>query len=158
MSTPTNGYVLPVRYTTTCKLCGRRIAEMPALEIPIIGHPGKRAEELMRILYKHLTKHHAQDFENGARLAQELPPFLILTAFEHEDPTMNPRLENIRAAIFQIVRKNSMTDANLQYIVSGLGLDQQDEGKVLAAMIAVRDACCEMGKYAPTAPAVSLKP
>lgn len=143
------------RYRTSCKLCRRDVAESPALDIPIIGQPGKKAEELMKVLVKHLTKHHAKEFQEGAALLAEFPPFLILSAFNYEDPTMPPRLENIRAAIFAIVRKNSMTDASLEHIVAGFGLDPDDAAKVNQAMKAVRDACCEFGQFAPKVPETS---
>lgn len=141
------------RYLTTCKLCRRDVAESPALEIPIIGQPGKKAEDLMRVLIKHLGKYHAKEFNEGAALVQEMGPFLILSAFKFEDPSMLPRLESIRAAIFAIVRKNSMTDASLEHVVAGFGLDPEDAARVNEAMRAVRDACCEFGQFAPKAPA-----
>src|ERR1035437_10058700 len=122
--------ILAVRYVTTCKLCRRNVAESPALDIPIIGQPGKKAEDLMRVLIKHLGKHHAKEFGEGAALVQEMGPFLILSPFKFEDPSMLPRLENIRAAIFAIVRKNSMTDASLEHVVAGFGLDPADAAKV----------------------------
>ncbi|HXU76354.1 MAG TPA: hypothetical protein VN794_07290 [Methylomirabilota bacterium] len=103
----------------------------------------------MKILFKHLGKHHPQEMQEGAMLAKELPAYLILSAFDHEDPSMGPRLEMIRAAIFALVRKNSMSDDNLAYIVSGLGLDKDDEQKVNEAFRAVRDAVCEFGQFAP---------
>lgn len=140
------------RYRTTCKLCRREVAESPALEIPLIGQPGKKTEDLMRVLVKHLGKHHAKEFNEGAALLQEMGPFLILSAFHFEDPTMPPRLENIRAAIFSIVRKNGMTDASIENIVAGFGLDPDDAIKVNGAMKALRDACCEFGQFAPKVP------
>ena len=143
--------VKPLRYAATCKLC-RKEAEAPPLEIPIVGNPGKKAEDFMRVLLKHLTKHHPEDLARGAALSNELAPFLILSAFEHEDPSIVPRLENIRAAIFAQVRKNSFTDASLQGIVAAFGLDPDDADKVLEGMKAVRDACCEFGQFAPDLP------
>jgi len=141
------------RYVTTCKLCRRDVAESPALEIPIIGEPGKQVQKLMSVLLKHLQKHHKKELADGTALLSEFAPFLILSAFNYEDPTMTPRLENIRAAIFAIVRKNSMTDASLEHIVAGFGLDPDDAKKVNEAMRAVRDACCEFGQFAPQLPA-----
>lgn len=140
------------KYTTTCKLCRRRVAESVALNIPVVGEPGKRATELTKILMKHLEKHHATEFAQGASMLAEFPAFLILAAFDYEDPTMPPRLEQIRAAIFQVVRKNTMTDASLEHIVAGYGLDPDDAAKVNEAMRAVRDACCELGQFAPEMP------
>jgi len=141
------------RYVTTCKLCRRAVAESPALEIPIIGHPGKRVEDLLKVLLKHLTKHHAAELMEGAALLNEFQAFRILSAFDYEDPTMTPRLENIRAAIFALVRKNGFTDASIQHIVAGFGLDPEDAAKVNEAMRTVRDACCEFGQWAPKIPA-----
>lgn len=143
------------KYITTCRLCLKRIAESGPLDIPIIGEPGAKAEALIAILFKHLTKHHPQEFAEGTAVAREVPAFFILAAFDSQDPSLTARLEQTRAGIFAIVRKNSMTDDSLQYIVSGLGLDSEDAVKVLEAFKAVRDACCEFGPYAPkVAPAV----
>jgi hypothetical protein len=146
------------RYSTTCKLCRKRVAEAPALDVPIIGQPGKRAEDLMVVLMKHLAKHHQQELREGMSLFTEFQPFLILSAFEYEDPSITPRLELIRAAIFAVVKKNSMTDAGLLRIVRGLELDVQVEAKVLQAMQAVRDACCEVGAFAPQVPLAESLP
>jgi hypothetical protein len=140
------------RYTTTCKLCRRRVAESPALDIPIVGQPGKKVQELLTVLVKHLMKHHAEQFAEGVSIQAEFTPFLILAAFEHEDPSIAPRLENIRAAIFERVRKNSFRDADLEHIVAGFGLDPTDQDRVNEAMKAVRDACCEFGQFAPKIP------
>lgn len=144
------------RYVTTCKLCRRDVAETPALEIPIIGDPGKKAQELMTILVKHLARYHAKELKEGADFAnavgRELPAFMIMHAFKHEDPSVAPRLENIRAPLFAMMRKNSMTDASLEHIVAGFGLDSEDAAKVNQAMKAVRDACCEFGEFAPKTP------
>jgi hypothetical protein len=65
---------------------------------------------------------------------------------------MMPRLENIRASIFAVVRKNSMSDSSIEHIVAGFGLDPEDAKKVNQAMKALRDACCEFGQFAPKAP------
>lgn len=140
------------RYVTTCKLCRRNVAESPALEIPIIGDPGKNVQQLLKVLMKHLEKHHPEDFRHGAALLAEFPAFLILCAFDYEDPTMPPRLENIRAAIFGVVRKNTVPDSSIEHIVAGFGLDPEDARKVNQAMKAVRDACCEFGQFAPKVP------
>ncbi len=141
------------KYTTTCKLCRRAVAESPSLDIPVIGDPGKRAAELMTVLVKHLMKYHAKELKAGAdfakAIAQELPAFMIMHAFIHEDPSVAPRLENIRAPLFAMMRKNSMTNASLEHIVAGFGLDPDDATKVNEAMKAVRDACCEFGEFAP---------
>jgi hypothetical protein len=146
------------RYSTHCKLCRKRVAEAPALDVPIIGQPGKRAEDLMGVLLKHLTRHHPTELQTGASLFAEFQPFLILSAFEYEDPTITPRLELIRAAIFAQVQKNSMTDAALQQIVDRLGLSADDCLKVYGAMQTVRDACCEFGQFAPKVPPAESLP
>jgi hypothetical protein len=141
------------KYTTTCKLCRRAVAESPSLDIPVIGDPGKRAGELMTVLLKHLMKYHAKELKAGADFAKavgrELPAFMIMHAFIHEDPSVGPRLESTRVSLFAMMRKNSMTDASLEHIVAGFGLDPDDARKVNEAMKAVRDACCEFGEFAP---------
>jgi hypothetical protein len=137
------------KYVTTCRLCRTAVAKAPALEIPTVGAPGKRFNDLITVLTKHLVKHHAQEFKEGAALLDEILYFLVLTAFEHEDPSVDPKIEAIRAHVFQKVRKNSFADAMLDHIVAGFGLDPDDADKVNQAMRAVRDACCEFGQYAP---------
>ena len=137
------------KYVTTCRLCRAAVAKAPPLEIPTVGAPGKRLNDLMTVLTKHLGKHHAQEFQEGAALLDETLSFLVLAAFEHEDPTVPPRIEAIRARVFQKVRKNYFTDATLQNLVAGLGLNPDDADKVNQTMRQVRDVCCEFGAYAP---------
>jgi hypothetical protein len=139
------------KYTTTCRLCHKEIAKAPALDIPIVGHPNKRMTDLMQVLTKHLGKHHAQEFQQGAALLDETLAFLVLTAYDHEDPSVDPRIEAIRARVFQKVRKNTMEDNMIEHVVATFGLDPDDAAKVNQAMKSLRDACCELGTFAPPA-------
>jgi hypothetical protein len=109
----------------------------------------------MKVLLKHLATHHTRELAEGAALLNEFQAFRILSAFEYEDASMEPRLENIRAAIFAIVRKNGFVDSALEHVVAGFGLDPEDAAKVNEALRAVRDACCELGEFAPRVPAES---
>ena len=81
-----------------------------------------------------------------------MPAFFTLAAFHSEDPTLTARIENVRAGIFALVRKNSMQDAMIDHIVASLGLDPDDAPRVAEAMRALRDACCEFGPFAPKTP------
>ncbi len=136
-----------------CKLCqGRRGIEHPPLNIPIVGDPGKETQGLMKAALQHLAMYHAEELGKGIALQQEFQAFRILSVFEYEDPSIVPRLELIRAAVFDIVRKNSLSDANLQTIVVNLGLDQEEADRVWDAMKTVRDCLCEFGGYAPKVP------
>ncbi len=143
------------KYKTFCKLCPQsegayqKIAEAPSLDIPIVGDPGKRAKDFLGTLGKHLTKHHAQQFAEGLAMFQEFQAYLIFSAFEFEDPTITPKLEMIRAAIFAMVRKNSLSDDSLRHLVAGWGLDPDDAKKVLDGFKAIRDVLCEVGVHAP---------
>jgi hypothetical protein len=145
------------RYVTTCKLCRRDVAQTPALNIPLIGEPGKHTKDLIGLLGRHLAKFHPAEFEAGKHLTdllnQEFIPFLILSTFHHQDPSVNPRLEVLRAPLFAVVRKNLMPDEDLKQIIAALGFSGDDDEKLLEAMRAVRDACCEFGQYAPQLPA-----
>lgn len=140
------------KYTTTCKLCRQKVAEAPALDIPIVGDPGKRGKKLMQVLTTHLGTHHPQEFAQGAALLDETLSFLVLAAFQHEDPSVDPRIEAIRAQLFARVRKNTLADSMLEHIVAGFGLDPEDAQKVNEAMRSIRDACCEFGEFAPRVP------
>ena len=139
------------KYTTTCRLCRKEVAKAPALDIPVVGQPNKRMVDLMQVLTKHLGKHHAQDFQQGAALLDETLSFLVLTAYDSEDPSIAPRVEAIRASLFQRVRKNTMEDNMIEHVVAGFGLDPTDATKVNQAMKSLRDACCELGTFAPPA-------
>lgn len=143
------------KYKATCKLCRRPVAESPALDIPVVGDPGKRTKELQVVLMRHLAKHHTEGFTDGAQLLDEVLSFLVLAAFHFEDPSIEPRIEAIRARIFQKVRKNTMEDAMIEHVVAGFGLDPDDALKVNGAMKALRDACCEFGQFAPKVPETS---
>ena len=137
------------KYTTTCRLCRKEVAKAPSLEVPVVGQPGKRMKDLQTILTKHLGTHHLQDFQSGAALLDDVMEFLVFSAFDHEDPSIDPRVEAIRARIFAKVRKNTMADNMIDHVVASMGLDPSDAVKVNQAMKAIRDACCEFGEYAP---------
>jgi hypothetical protein len=139
------------KYVTTCRLCRKEIAKAPSLDLPVLGQPGKRMNDLMQVLTKHLGKHHAQEFKEGAALLDETLAFLVLTAYDHEDPSVDTRIEAIRVRVFQKVRKNTMEDAMIEHVIAGLGLDPDDAVKVNQAMKSLRDACCEFGTFAPPA-------
>ena len=143
MSTPT------VKYTASCRLCQKAIVQAPPLNIPILGQPDKRMNEYMQLLTKHLGKHHQQEFQEGAALLDETLAFLVLTAYNHEDPTVDPRVEAIRARVFAKVRKNTVTDSRIEDAVARLGLNPDEEANVKQLLKGVRDACCEFGDYAP---------
>ncbi len=140
------------KFTTACKLCRKNVAESPALNIPVIGDPGKQVQELLKVLLKHLTLHHTRELAEGAALFNEFQAFRILSAFEFEDPSMSPRLERIRAVIFSMVRKNGFSDGALEHMVAGFGLDPDDAKEVNEAMRIIRDCCCEIGRFAPAIP------
>jgi hypothetical protein len=139
------------KYTTTCRLCRKEVAKAPSLEVPVVGQPGKRMKDLQTILMKHLGTHHLQKFQQGAVLLDDVMEFLVFSAFDHEDPSIAPRFEAIRARIFATVRKNTMQDAMIEHVVAGFGLDPDDADKVNGAMKSLRDACCELGTFAPPA-------
>lgn len=139
------------KFLTVCKFCQAPIAKAPSLDIPIVGDPGERTRKLQSVLGKHIMDKHPEQFTQGLAFMDEILSFLVFNAFEYEDPTIAPRLERIRAEIFAQVRKNTFEDSMLQHLVVGFGLDPQEEKDVTAALRAVRDACCEVGQYAPAA-------
>ncbi len=98
---------------------------------------------------KHLAKYHPEQFAQGTAFLDEVLSFLVFSAFHCQDPSVSPRLERIRAAIFAQVRKNTLEDSMLRHITAGFGLDPQQERDVNQALQAVRDACCEFGPHAP---------
>jgi hypothetical protein len=140
------------RYQTTCRLCDRPIAESDPLDIPLIGDPGKKAGQITAVMVRHMTKYHLDAFKMGAAIAQEISTFPLLAAFNSEDPTFTARAEQTRASIFALVRKNTMTDAHIDHLVTSFGLDPEAARQVTQGMRALRDACCELGQFAPSLP------
>jgi hypothetical protein len=53
--------------------------------------------------------------------------------------------------VFQKVRKNTMEDNMIEHVVATFGLDPDDAVKMNQAMKSLRDACCELGTFAPPA-------
>ncbi len=139
------------KYRTICKFCRKPVIEAPPLDIPVMGDAGKPARELLTALTKHMMKAHKEEFAAGAALVDDVLAFLVLNAFEHQDPSIPARLERIRAGIFAQVRKNSFADSMLDHVVAGFGLEPDQASHVTEALRAVRDACCEFGPYAPNA-------
>jgi hypothetical protein len=127
-----------------------------------MGQPGQRAEKLLALLVKHLTAAHFPEFQKGMALLQEFQAFCVLNAFAFQDPSIMPRLELTRASVFASVRKNVVTDESIGKLVTGLALElpAEDPKKIgadsieacIEAMKTLRDACCELGRYAPTVP------
>jgi len=151
---------LAQQFEARCRFCkdpedasrGKLIATTVGLNIPVIGEPGKLTQDYMGCLYRHLAKRHQDKLNYGGGIVAEMQAFLVLCAFEHDDPSIQPRLERIRAMLFSLVRKNTIADSMLEHIVAELGLDPDDAQKVNAAMRAIRDACCELGQHAAQIP------
>lgn len=140
------------RHTITCKLCAKQIAHHPALEIPLTGPLGPKAEKLEKLLQKHLYEEHQEQVMHAATIARGFIPFLVWNAFDTPDPSVAPRLEIIRAPIFGMVRKNSFSDEALQDLTARLELNKEEADRVYIALRMVRDACTEAGSFAPQMP------
>src|SRR5271165_4969966 len=141
------------KFVTTCRLCFKQIERRPALNVPIIGRPPAACEDLVKKCLGHLSKHHPEDLQRGIAVSAEFSPWLIMSAFQFEDPTLPARLELIRSQIFAKVRKNTISDDSLTHIVSTWGLDPDDATKVLEGFKALPDSLCEVGQFSPKAPA-----
>jgi hypothetical protein len=142
-----------LEYVTSCRICGKDVARSVSLDIPIMGQPGQRAEKLLALLVKHLTAAHLPEFQKGMALLQEFQAFCVLNAFAFGDPSIMPRLELTRASVFASVRKNVITDEAIVKLATELSPDVNgNDPKVIEVMKAVRDACCELGPYAPKIP------
>ncbi len=142
-----------VGYVTQCRLCGEPVTKpSPPLDIPLLGEPGARAEKLVGICLQHLMQKHEAEFKEGTALLTQFQVFSILAAFNFGDPSVPPRLELIRAAIFAQVRKYTMHDNMIDHLIATWGLDPEDAEKVKQGMRALRDACCELGEFAAKVP------
>ena len=146
------------KYTTTCRLCQKAIARSEPIETSTGERNAGREKALVSKMLGHLMARHNPEFQRGVEqaalmeeLAKEYKPFLILGAFDCDDPNVSQRLEGIRAAIFASVRKNVVSDAIIEHNLTTLGLNPEDAVKVNQAMKSLRDACCELGTFAPPA-------
>lgn len=144
------------KYTTTCRLCQKPIARSAPIEPQTGKRDLGRERALLEKMLGHLIARHNSEFQRGVEqsklmeeLAKEYKPFLILGAFDCDDPNVSQRLEQIRAAIFISVRRNAVSDGVIEHNVASLGLDPDDAVKVNQAMKGLRDACCEFGQFAP---------
>lgn len=117
------------RYASTCRLCNKRGKEKDPLTD--LGHLAKS----VKMLTKHLEQDHLPEFQEGAELWGLTLDFLVLTAFDHEDPALDARAEWVRARIFAKV-----VDTTMQ----SLGLDPRDPKNINEAVKAL------LSQFAPT--------
>ncbi|HEX8810324.1 MAG TPA: hypothetical protein VF760_15155, partial [Xanthobacteraceae bacterium] len=82
------------------------------------------------------SKHHA-DVTN--QFTREIMPFFVFSQFEDTDPSLNVRMENIRHQLFSVLRRPALADPQLEQIAASLGLAPNDQARVLAALIEIRD-------------------
>lgn len=141
------------KLVSRCSLCGKAVSAAPPLNVPLDGPITGPLERVLKLLYEHLSKYHARELQDGKNLAEaiqrELGPFMIISAFRHEDPSLSNRIESLRSKIFPIFRKNLMNDAALLQIVVQWELDEKDQIRVLAGMKALRDILSEIGEFSP---------
>jgi hypothetical protein len=139
-------------YAVTCKFCLKKIIDHPALDL-LVNDSSDLAREIMAKEIRHMQKHHPDEYNQGSAFLDGVMSFVVMSAFEHQDPSVNPRLELIRAGLFERVKRTRLNDDDLRTIVGELGIDDYYNARVLKALTAVRDALSETGKYAPGQPA-----
>jgi hypothetical protein len=69
--------------------------------------------------------------------------------FQCEDPKLAQLQERVRASIFKVSRRMTITDAEIQDRVARLGLDPDEEEGLHTLLKDMRDLLTEQGNYAP---------
>jgi hypothetical protein len=135
-------------YSVHCKFCGKQIIDHPGLDL-MVNDSSSLAQDILAKEIRHMQKHHDPEYKQGAAFMDGVMSFVVMSAFEHQDPSVNPRLELIRAGLFERVKRTRLNDDDLRTIVNELGIDDYYHDRVLKALTAIRDALSETGKYAP---------
>ena len=139
-----------VEYVTRCRVqgCGKQFLSSP-MDIPIIGQPNDRVVKFVTALLDHVQKKHPKAMMQISGAIQEYMGFLIVTMFQCEDPKLAQLQEQVRASIFKVSRRLTITDAEIQDRVARLGLDPDEEEGLQTLLRDMRDLLTEQGSYAP---------
>lgn len=144
-------------YITKCRMrdhvtgqeCGKEVVKAGAIDIPIIGEePTLKTARVIEGLWEHLKKRHPHEFQLAKNIGMQFTAWLVLRSFTTEDPNLVAIQEQIRAHHFAELRKNYMTDEQIEELVSKLDTPEQ-RAPYVAIMKELRDALTETGKYAP---------
>ena len=139
-----------VEYVTRCRVqgCGKQFLSSP-MDIPIIGQPNDRVVKFVTALMEHVQKKHPQHMQQISGAIQEYMGFLIVTMFQCEDPKLAQLQERVRASIFKVSRRLTITNEEIQDRVARLGLDPDEEEGLQTLLRDMRDLLTEQGNYAP---------
>lgn len=137
-----------VNYQVRCRLCPQ-VFQHPAF-VPVVGQ-GIDKRNLMQLgtaLVQHIfTKHQEQ-----------MGAFLILVGFMIQDPLLIETLDPLRFAIASSVRKNFVSDAELQDKLAALGCSKEDLDRLLPFVQDLRDFLTESGRHAVQPPSSLVTP
>jgi hypothetical protein len=128
--------VTPVKYETTCRLCGQKFRGAP-LQAAVDGIPDSRMQKMGKALWDHLLSGDQghRDFAVHA---------VLVSGYQFEDPNALQFVSLVRAMVFQAVRRHWITDEWIHDQASRITPEQFE-----AIMIDMRDFLTETGKHAP---------
>jgi hypothetical protein len=109
----------PITPLTMCRLCNQPIVQGP----PIIGESeADHAMRVMRSLVRHLQHSHPEHMKEIAQQTQILSASLygiqIVQSYEIADPVMLLEYDKARAPLHALTRKNTLTDAQLETVLT----------------------------------------
>lgn len=122
-----------LKYQTTCRICGKPVAQGPLMDIPIIGEPpGARVQKFMEALGKHLQSAHKEHFQQVQHGMNAIAQFIGSTIFDIQDPNIQIYQEILRQQL-RIATRRPVVPENAQQSIDAMGLD-----KATATRAAVR--------------------
>ena len=131
-------------YTTRCRLpkadgtpCGFTLTDH---SLEIIGQPNARTQQYIQELGKHLAKKHPQEFQFGSLTAQKFVEYMIVSAFQTEDPAV----QNAKKQTEMLSRRTlgpPITDDQIEQFVGAMSMTLEDPRRadVLMGLKKMRD-------------------
>jgi hypothetical protein len=120
-----NGNGTPLKYTTTCQLCGFQLIDHP-LSIEANGKPDERIRKFIAALMKHLEKKHPDASAQIQQLWQFFLGFLSIGQFKTEDPNLVRGMLAFGAQLRNMVKLPPIPDADIEGAAAALGFTMDD--------------------------------
>jgi hypothetical protein len=113
--------------------------------IPIVGQKtDAEFKAYVDMLYKHLDKKHPEIVQQGANYMGMFMPFLILSAFETQDPEVQKRYDAHRIPIRRLTQSATFSDEAINTLVSTLQwMEPEGQKQVADLMRKLQDALLE---------------
>jgi hypothetical protein len=142
----------PITALTMCRRCNQPVMQNP----PIIGESeDSHAMRVMQSLVRHLQHSHPAHMKEVAQRTQILSASLygiqVVQSYEIADPAMLLEYDKARAPLHALTRKNTLTDAQLETVLSEKLAESPFKAMALKAAMPIakwlRDFLSEEGEF-----------